>query len=527
MPGDPIGCYMPLLVFALVGLFALHVPLITLLTRLNLTTLLSGFNILFAALYGWLLSGLAVCLLLYLWLKSRRAAVVVTPILAILWVAGLTRYAQGENVLSPILVVVLTMGIPVLLVLWFLQPLQRLLAILLSCAWFLLWLLLIVGLQEYLAGVVLFLSLVASGAAFLPGLYIASGFLLPLPGKDHRNKVFNFLRDYMQHLNFPVYVVVDELREEDRVEERVPGNPFGRFTTGPGFILTDCDYAVAVSEGIRFKGVQGPGVIFTGFADQVAQTIDLRPQLRAFHVEALTKDGIKIRVLTFTPCKIDARGRQPRLGEPLPYNKSAAHKAFLAQRVEHEGKGQIPARMKQCTWDELSRMIAERILQNIISKYDFDDLYGPYQPGGEPPRTRIARIFCERLAAELEPLGIRLIGGGISDLEPADPQVYVKRARSWQAEWTRRITLRQAEGQAEWLRMVERARAEAQADLILRLGRQLEELSAERTELRPETALNLLVSILEGLMRQQPTLGQIVPGETLQALMGIREAITE
>jgi hypothetical protein len=87
--------------------------------------------------------------------------------------------------------------------------------------------------------------------------------------------------------------------------------------------------------------------------------------------------------------------------------------------------------------------------------------------------------------------------------------------------------LKQAEGQTEWLRIVERARAEAQADLILSLGRQLEELSAARTELRPEIALNLLVSVLEGLMRQQPTLGQLVPGETLQALLDIREAIAE
>jgi regulator of protease activity HflC (stomatin/prohibitin superfamily) len=354
------------------------------------------------------------------------------------------------------------------------------------------------------------------------GLFVVSGFLLPLPDKSHRGKVFNFLRDYMLHANFPAYVVVDELHEEDKVEKRVPGSSFGRLATGPGFILTDCDHAVAISAGIKFKGVQGPGVIFTGFGDQVMRTIDLRPQLRAFPVEALTKDGIKIRVLAFTPFKIDARGRQPRLGEPLPYNKGAAFRAVHAQKIEHEG-----SEKKQCSWGDLPRMIAERTLQNIISEYNFDDLYGPYQPGGEPPRKAIAGRFYEQAAAKLEPLGIQLIGGGISDLEPANPQVYVERVRSWQAEWARKIMLRQAEGQAEWLRMVERARAEAQADLILNMGRQLEELSAARTELRPETALNLLVSILDELMRQQPTLGQILPGETLQVLTGIRAALTE
>ena len=463
----PIGFYSLLLVSALIGLFTLHVPLTILLPRLNLTEFLPTINTLFAALYGWLFSGLGVCLLLYLWLKFKPIAVVVTLAIAILWLTGLTRHMQG-------------------------------------------------------AGIVLLLSLVAGGAVLLLGLFVVSGFLLPLPDQRHRGKVFNFLRDYMLHGNFPAYVVVDELHEEDKVEERVPGNSFSRFATGPGFILTDCDHAVAISAGIKFKGVQGPGVIFTGFGDQVMRTIDLRPQLRAFPVEALTKDGIKIRVLAFTPFKIDARGRQPRLGEPLPYNKSAAFRAVHAQKIEHEG-----SEKKQCSWGDLPRMIAERTLQNIISEYNFDDLYGPYQPGGEPPRKAIAGRFYEQAAAKLEPLGIQLIGGGVSDLEPANPQVYVERVRSWQADWARKIMLRQAEGQAEWLRMVERARAEAQADLILNMGRQLEELSVARTELRPETALNLLVSILDELMRQQPTLGQILPGETLQVLTGIRAALTE
>jgi len=463
----PIGFYSLLLVSALIGLFTLHVPLTILLPRLNLTGFLPILNTLFATLYGWIFSGLGVCLLLYLWLKFKPVAVVVTLAIAILWLAGLTRRMQG-------------------------------------------------------VGIVLLLSLVAGGAVLLLGLFVVSGFLLPLPDKSHRGKVFNFLRDYMLHANFPAYVVVDELHEEDKVEKRVPGSSFNRFATGPGFILTDCDHAVAISAGIKFKGVQGPGVIFTGFGDQVMRTIDLRPQLRAFPVEALTKDGIKIRVLAFTPFKIDARGRQPRLGEPLPYNKGAAFRAVHAQKIEHEG-----SEKKQCSWGDLPRMIAERTLQNIISEYNFDDLYGPYQPGGEPPRKAIAERFYEQAAAKLEPLGIQLIGGGISDLEPANPQVYVERVRSWQADWARKIMLRQAEGQAKWLRMVERARAEAQADLILNMGRQLEELSAARTELRPEIALNLLVSILDELMRQQPTLGQILPGQTLQVLTGIRAALTE
>lgn len=520
IPSDPIGCYVPLLLMALMGLIAIHLSLTTLLTRLNLNAFLLWINTPMAVLYGGVVSGLVVCGLLKLWLGSRRVALVVTVLLAIVWIASLTRYVQVESGIPKVLVVLLAAGIPAILALWFLRPMEMMGAGLLSFGWLLLWGLLVILLRQYLAGLVLLSSLVTSGAIFLLGLYVASGSSLPLPGREHWRKTYNFLRDYVLGVNYPAYVVVDGRRDEDKIEERLPGKRFSQLAAGPGFVISDCDHAVVISSGTKFKGVYGPGVTYTEYADRVSQTIDLRPQLRAFHVEALTRDGIKIRVLVFAPGKIDSRGRQPELGEPLPYNKGAAFKAVHAQRVEHESN-----RTTRRMWDDLIRVTAERVLQDVISEYDFDDLYGPYQPGGEPPRKTIAKGLCEKVAEELEPLGIHLVGGGISDLQPADPQVYVKRVRSWQAEWKRKVMLKKAKGQAEWLRMVERARAEAQADLILSLGRQLEELSVARAEFHPETALTFLVTILDELMRGQPMLGQIVPGETLQALLAIRQAL--
>jgi len=499
----------------------LLIVLPNLLTTLNLTVLLPVLDVLLAALYSWLLAGLGVCLLLSLWLKNRAVATILTLLLGLIWVAVFTRYVQGEGLFPKVLVILLTLGIPALPALWFSRPLEGMLTLTMSSGWLLLWLLLFIRLKEYMAGVILLLSLATTGAVFIGGIYIASGFLLPLSERRHWRTIFNFLRDFAIGVNFPAYVVVDELYEEDKVENRIPGNPFGEITSSPGFVLSGCDHAVAISSGIKFKGVHGPGVTFMRFGDQVVQTIDLRPQLRAFTVDALTKDGIKIKVLAFTPCKIDSRGRKPTLGEPLPYNKSAAFKAVHAQRTEHGGN-----QTKLRAWYDLPRMIAERTLQNIISAYNFDDLYGPYQPGGVPLRKIIANRFYEQVAAELEPLGIQLIGGGISDLQPADPQVYVKRVRSWQTEWTRKITLKQAEGQAEWLRIVERARAEVQTDLIMSLGRQLDELSRTRAEFRPERILKQAVIVLDQLSGQATMKGAL-PDETVQGIIQIREAFTE
>jgi len=102
----------------------------------------------------------------------------------------------------------------------------------------------------------------------------------------------------------------------------------------------------------------------------------------------------------------------------------------------------------------------------------------------------------------------------------------VERVRSWQADWARKIMLRQAEGQTERLRVVERARAETRTDLILNLGRQLEALSEARTELRPGTILNQFLTMLEELT-MQPMLRRLLPRGTTQTVEDLRKAIPE
>ncbi len=525
-PGKSIGCFTTLILPALIVLLALQLVLSATLTRLGLAPLLHGLAILFAAVYAWAFAGLCVCLLLYLWLKSKPAAIAVTLVLTILWALGVARYAHiPPTTLSRVLTVLLALGIPVVIALWFLRPFEGPDVWLSSIGWLAVWGILVIGLKEYTAGIVLLLSLLAAGTVFLLGLYITCGLILPFPEKPDRRKVFDFLRDFALGWNYPAYVVVDELREEDKLKERVPGEVYNYVAMGPGLVITDANHAVSISDGVKFKGVYGPGVVFTGYADR-PRVIDLRPHSFAFVAETLTKDGIKVRTSAAVAFKIDARGRRPSLDEPLPYSKRSAFQALHAEKVEHIGKGQTPEKTKQRKWYELPIRIGERILQDIISHYTFDDLYGPHQPGGAPPRRAINDAFAKKLAAELEPLGIQLIGGGISDMEPADGQVYVERVRAWQAEWSRKITFAQAEGRAEWLRRVERARAEAQAELILSLGRQLEELSAASAEIRPEATLRVLVSVLDGLTDRE-SVGTLLPSETLQALMSIRQAMSE
>ncbi len=370
---------------------------------------------------------------------------------------------------------------------------------------------------------------------FFSGLFIVGGFLLPFPPPDPgtgraerwRQRVanhwtaFKILLDYISGERYPYWVITDEPREEDKIEERGKGDALATFPLGNGIIISDCDHAVAVSSGLKFKGVLGPGLILTGFAERPMRTLDLRPQLRAFTVQGLTRDGIQVKVLAFTPFQIDRGDQQPQLGKPFPYRKSAAFRAVHAQMMELPEKPDHP----QHAWDELSRVIGTRILQDILSRYRFDELYD-YAPGEELPRVQIARQFRERLKAELEPLGIQLIGGGISNLLPVKEEVLKERVRAWQAEWVRRILVKQAEGQRERLWRIEQARAEAQANLILALGERLAELEQPGNPVSPGIVVEEFLDILKE-MAQQPMLRRYLPREIPQDLRRLGEGKTE
>ena len=465
--GRPIGCYTLLTLLGLLGLIGLHGSLILVFTVAGGLRFPSYFNLVFAALYAFAFSALSLCLILYLRLRFKRLGIAATLLLVALWI-------------------------------WSFFPLES---------------------QSTVLNLV---PLFAAAPLVGFGLHRASGFLLPLTDRGDRGEVFKFLQDYVLHANRPALGVTHNSQIRGKIEELVPGDRLSRLAKGPGFVLTDCEHAVAVSDGLSFKGIRNPGVTFTGFGDQGMQSIDLCPQLRAPDVEALTKDGIKVKVPAFVPFRIDAGRRQVTLGEYLPFKRSAAFKAIYAQRIEHEE----PESKRQRTWDELPPIIARRILQDIISRYNFDELYDSAHGNGTIPRQTIAKSFRHRLGTELKQIGIQLIGGGIGNLEPVDTCVYVERAHNWQSAWQRRIMLKQAESQTDWLRLVESARAEAQTDMILKLGRQLDNLSTSKSSPHPRKILDQLLKTLENLAAQ-PTLRRLLPMDTKRSMESIQKAIRD
>jgi hypothetical protein len=443
-----------------------------------------------------------------------------------------------------------------------------------SVGWTYYWLAACLGLR-YDVGGLLIITLPALVVAIVFLFYVA-GFLLPYPELDfHRGErpasglvstyieeIKDFLdlmrrpdneqarkqwfqqrRDALRCLltyafgtNYPYYVVIDEkitertedsrtwLPWKDKLIKRLGGDLFGDFLAGPGIILTGCDQAVVLSTGLSFKGAKGPGVIFTGMSEGPAQVIDLRVQLRAFPVEAWTKDGIAIRVFTFTPFQIGTGQNKPELGKGFPYRASDVFKAIHAQMVEHEDLSQVPENVKRYEWYDLPKVIGERAVRDIISRYTFDELYAPSEEGGQHPRAEIGAALAEAMTEALPEFGLQRIGSGISNLEPMDSRALEQRVEAWRADWARKIMLQQAEGQSKRLRTIEEARARAQVDVILAVGEQIEKLRTGEGPISMNAVARHFIEIVEELAGK-PALRRFIPGDTDSVIQRARSAI--
>ncbi|MBN1221509.1 MAG: hypothetical protein JXM69_21490 [Anaerolineae bacterium] len=332
--------------------------------------------------------------------------------------------------------------------------------------WFGFWFLCFLG---YAAGrwVGLLLLTVPAIFFFLWGLYRTSARILPL--RDLRNttalrKAFRALVTYSMGTNYPYYFV----DEDSRPEKRVDGNPYLKILAGPGLVCTDANHIPYVTSGLRGGQVFEPGLTFTGIYDLEPRIIDLRPQLRAFPVEALTKDGIPIKVTTFCPCRIDPGDETPALGRAFPFRPEAVHKVLAGERVERKTNEKESGGRHD--WmggpqDGLVPLMATPIVQDIISRYTIDELCEPHNPARDP-RVEIAAEMRKRVGETLAPLGLKLIGGGIGNLVPENDKIIERRLENWWTKWEGQILEEISEAQATRMYITKRARAKVEAEIF-------------------------------------------------------------
>ena len=352
-------------------------------------------------------------------------------------------------------------------------------------------------------------------------LVLAGWYILPVQESKQRGDAMRSVLTFSLGTNRHYYVVKDR-----ETVKQVSGHLFGEFLAGPGLVLTDANHAVAIGDGLVFRGVPDPGLTFTERFNTVQETFDLRPQLRSFLVQARTKDGIELKVITFTPFQIDRGDQQPRLGASLPFYKKSIFKTARAEMVEHkregQGKDEVESRDKQ-KWDELVPLMATRILRGILAEYTFDELCEPFNRRKDP-RTKIKKRFLRELRAAVRPWGLYLIGGGFSNLFPADDNVLKMRVENWQAKWARQMLAKLGEGEASALRFEAEAHAAAHAALITRISNKFSETSLHEEDVSNTVIVMRFIDAMEEMVGNK-MVRRALPGNVVRTLNLLRETV--
>jgi hypothetical protein len=348
-------------------------------------------------------------------------------------------------------------------------------------------------------------------AIFWLALYILAHYILPL---DEDQSVWTALRcllTFSLGTNYPYYTIEDRQRIE-----RVPGNQFAQFFAGPGIFLTSPDYAVAVSDGRMFKGVRGPGVVFTNIFEST-EPVELRPQQRSYKVEASTRDGIPLRFTVFGPFQLDAGDQRPGLGKPFPFRASSIFKALLARPIDisrgtdHSG---VVEERKRRGWDDLYEMIGTHVMQDIVAQYKFDELCAPFDPEKDP-RNEIAAKYLEEMRKELPKYGIKIPGGGVSNLLPADQdEVIQQRIQDWQARWQHKMLERRGKAEAKAVRFEGQIRAQIQAEMIQYISEAIAEVATEDEEVIIHTVALRFIDSLNQMVTQPHIRERLSPDVT-------------
>ena len=229
----------------------------------------------------------------------------------------------------------------------------------------------------------LLLITLAADIGFWIALRRFAAFAVPTENEEQSAQVFQSLLTFSLGTNYPFYVIKDwkklETAKELLPEPCVPGNIFGQFFAGPGIVLTGCDHLAVTTEG-RNLTVHPPGLGFTHQFERLYADVDLRPQLRATTIKAVTKDGIAVKIFTFMPHRIWADERSVALGQSYPFDEDAVRRAVYKHAVvehswERDSTGRAIVGASQTPWHELILKVSPPILKDIISTYTCNELH--------------------------------------------------------------------------------------------------------------------------------------------------------
>jgi regulator of protease activity HflC (stomatin/prohibitin superfamily) len=327
-------------------------------------------------------------------------------------------------------------------------------------------------------------------ATMLALLTLVSQFTLPVNGRQQRLAAMSHLLNYLTGSSGPVIFL--------RHGQPEPPQPASE-GTGSGVLVADNGSAAVLRSEVRFTRAVGPGVHFLAPGEQLAQGLDLRPQVRRAFARpgkatsegesrlttlALTADGIPVAVDLAVVFILDSgRAAPPRLGRtpglpPFEFNPSAAERAVYAQTVGAEDGGG--------SWADLPLRLAIDLWRQTVKAYSLDQLVSV--AASDPPALeRIRSEIRDRLvlpSASSHPKSEDAGGGSrefelllmrgirVLDLELQGlllpPEVRQQQIELWRDRWASETDVSQT--RLAWQQATEAGKGEGQQALAAALS---------------------------------------------------------
>lgn len=252
----------------------------------------------------------------------------------------------------------------------------------------------------------------------------------------------------------------------------------------------------------------------------------------------------------------------PALSPYAPIPEAEREPVFEANRVfsavfgrSHSQDGKTPV----LPWMDLPGKIAAEYFREILSHYNFDELYQTNTTGtlkidelrkelrtrmrnsgllyyrliyrelpGGPLVMKGKEIIHNKRDLKVNPVkalqtskilrdrGIKVIAAGFGDLVPAN-EVYIQKLAGWRAEWERDTKSARAAADLEAMRIYNRARARAQQEL----AHSFQEIFENGKHPKEALALRVLQA-LESIAADQET-QRLLPGDTINMLRSIHD----
>jgi hypothetical protein len=340
--------------------------------------------------------------------------------------------------------------------------------------------------------------------------------------KDERWKRFLIFASYAWGLQFPLMVATKHAWKAP--ETRISGDFTWSYPISiPGLVWTPAHQVVAISTGMQFKRVDGPGLVFTGQMERPDQVFDLRLQLRSNEIEVVSQDGIRFFAYIFTAFRLDPEPWSTETYDQLrrmnPVLRGANRPDYTEGSFPYSklrvqaALGATSSNLKENTtiyWDQWALKMVEDQARKILSQKKLNELWRLDNNNNRFANAmdEIAREIRENTELILRAKGIflvvaRVVNFRFQSQEQMD-DISKQQLATWGSELEEQRLKILSEGEADAELAQQEARAYAQALLLNSMAEALASARQQDGKLPPYIVAMRYLSSLQEYIHKQP-----------------------